>query len=249
MDFEKEQLTKHKFRLPYHWIRDPLSSDYLIYFGYLDIVRNLLKGTCKKIADFGSGDGRITAALVEDGHDVVGFEYFSHLVEYSKVLVPEAAFHQIDLTKPLGPEWDIHSSSFDAVISIEVYEHLPPDKCPILLDSIKKLLKSDGIAIISVPSHLMPLSKLHYRHFTLSEIRMELSCANFEIINVVGQLDFNRYRRSIMFNKFVEKIFDNKFWRLNCFFLYRQFYFKRKLNISHSLDTSARYIFFICKEQ
>ena len=242
MDSEKELLTKQKFRLPYHWIRDPLSTDALIYFGYLEIVCRIFSEDKVRIADLGCGDGRISAALVEDGHSVVGFEYFKHLVHYCRVLVEDGEFHRFDLQTPIGDEFQSFYNSFDAVIAVEVYEHLPPEKCPVLLENIKKLLKPGGIAVITVPTHLMPFSNLHYRHFSFDDFVAELRAASLSVVDTVGQLNYAEYAKNWRYKKKVESFFDNRFWRIHDFFRRRKEHFRRKLNICDSLDNSARLI-------
>ncbi|NIA69076.1 class I SAM-dependent methyltransferase [Pelagibius litoralis] len=242
MDAEKEALTEEKFKLPYHWIRDPLIRDSLVYFGYVKIVVDLLRGEKKKVADFGCGDGRISAELASHGHSVSGFEFFPHLVRYCEVLVKSGTFYCFDLTKRMTEDWSEHFGRYDAAIAIEVYEHLPPEKCPILLETVKKVLKPGGVLVLSVPSHAMPFSKLHYRHFSVEDIHKEIAGAGFKIDRTVGQYDIKRTGESFFFRNYIERLADNRFIRFKYFFEKRKRYFGRELNAVENLSDAARYI-------
>ncbi len=97
MDQEKQRLTQNKFKLPYHWMRDPLHLDSLPYFGYAALVRELLPPAPATVLDMGCGDGRIAHELIQAGFQVTGLEYLAMSADYASLLVPDGRFMQADL--------------------------------------------------------------------------------------------------------------------------------------------------------
>ena len=59
MDQTKLELSRNKYKLPIHWIQDPLSREGLVYFGYVQIVLDQLPALPANVLDAGCGDGRI----------------------------------------------------------------------------------------------------------------------------------------------------------------------------------------------
>jgi len=85
------------------------------------------------------------------------------------------------------------NKSFDAVISLEVIEHL--EKSEFFLQEINRILKKGGVLILSTPNfawfpyrlrHLLGkapyLEGYHIRHFTYSSLTEKLKKAGFKLI-------------------------------------------------------------------
>jgi SAM-dependent methyltransferase len=168
-------------------MRHPLHRDSLSYFGYIDIVLGELPPAPLRVLDAGCGDGRIAHELVQAGHRVTGIDYLETSVQYARQLVPQADFLRADLGDDLLELPGLAPDSFDAAVLVEVYEHLPPRDCPQVLANLHRLLKPGGLLIVSVPTKLLPPSKLHYRHFDRGEAEGELEQAGFRILKVIGQ--------------------------------------------------------------
>jgi SAM-dependent methyltransferase len=168
-------------------MRHPLHRDSLSYFGYIDIVLGELPPGPLRLLDAGCGDGRVAHELVQAGHHVTGVEYLETSVQYARHLVPQADFLPADLREDLLELPGLAPDSFDAAVLVEVYEHLPPADCPLVLANLHRLLKPGGLLIVSVPTKLLPPSKLHYRHFDRGEAEGELEQAGFRILKVIGQ--------------------------------------------------------------
>jgi 2-polyprenyl-3-methyl-5-hydroxy-6-metoxy-1,4-benzoquinol methylase len=208
MDPEKLAKTKEKYRLPNHWLRDPLHKYGLPYFGYMKLALEALPAPPANVLDAGCGDGRIAAEFVKHGYTVTGVDLLETAVYYAQQLVPEGRFFQADLRQPIDPA-KLQPAAFDAAVMMEVYEHIPPEDCPAVLHNIHTLLKENGRFIISVPTHLQPPSQLHYRHFNPADLQAELTAAGFTIHTMFGQNRLSTFTKLFMSDQ-MERLLDNQ---------------------------------------
>ena len=104
----------------------------------------------KKIADVGSGNGALCADLARAGATPVGIEYDHAGVTLARQTHPAIRFHQAGVQD--DPEKIVAAEGlFDAVLSVEVIEHLfSPHLLPLFA---RQLLKPDGYLIITTPYH------------------------------------------------------------------------------------------------
>lgn len=66
-------------------------------------------------------------------------------------------------------EWlDAHVSCFDAIIGVEVIEHVPHDQVIALLGACRRALRPGGVLILETPNMSAPLSGLHHRYADFS---------------------------------------------------------------------------------
>ena len=210
MDNEKEWLSRNKYRLPYHWIQDPLHKYSLPYFGYVKVVLNELSPhRPATVLDVGCGDGRISAEIVCRGYAVTGIDCLGLSILYAKTMVPEGTFFVADLRNDLIANYGLRKGQFDAVVMVEVYEHIPPEDCAVVLANAYNVLRPGGLLIISVPSKLLPLSKLHYRHFDQSEFEQELEVAGFQIRKIIYQHRMDNFTSWLLSDK-VERFLNNQ---------------------------------------
>ena len=103
-----------------------------------------------RVLDLGSGNGVLCGALSQAGVDVVGVERDQAGVEISRSAYPAVRFHRFAVEDDPG-ELLAKESSFDAVVSTEVIEHL---YAPHLLPQYAaKVLKPAGRLILTTPYH------------------------------------------------------------------------------------------------
>lgn len=101
-----------------------------------------------RVLDAGCGNGYFLKHLNETGYDVSGIELDLSGVEIARKMVPNC---QIENKSIYDDVSNIFSEKFDAIVSLEVVEHLyDPRK---FAKEMKKCLKPNGIFIVSTPYH------------------------------------------------------------------------------------------------
>lgn len=97
-----------------------------------------------RILDAGCGWGSNLIALEEAGYEVVGLDISRQALE--RLDGPGRTLVECDLTKPLATA----EAPFDAVIALDVIEHLDDDGGAIR--TLSTLLRPDGLCLVSVPA-------------------------------------------------------------------------------------------------
>jgi SAM-dependent methyltransferase len=144
-----------------------------------------------KIIEAGCGLGQIVLALRKRGYDAEGVEWGEGTINLVKNLCPELPIRQGDVSK-----LDVPDGSYAGYISLGVMEHREDGPEAFLIEA-QRVLKPDGIALISVP-YIHPLRQCKaklglYRGkpdgldffqyaFTKDEFRGFLFEAGFEVI-------------------------------------------------------------------
>ncbi len=201
--------TEQKYFLPIHWIRPRYHKYSIVYFGYVKILKEIFSHEKRGyVLDAGCGDGRISYEIQKLGHKILGIDIFENSVMYAKILVPNADFKVVDLVNL--DEDEISHKKFDFVMCVEVIEHIHPDYCSKVLKNLNGLLKSGGKLVITFPSHKIPISKLHYQHFTAEDAKSLLERSGFEIEKIIGNQKIN-FLSSILLSDTVWRLFWNPY--------------------------------------
>ena len=98
-----------------------------------------------KVVDIGSGEGAFARLLTNEGHTVIALD-----IDDSKLKTPEIELRLCDFNKNFAQEAFEEDEKFDAVIAIEVIEHLENPFA--FVRECRKLLKTNGILIITTPN-------------------------------------------------------------------------------------------------
>jgi 2-polyprenyl-3-methyl-5-hydroxy-6-metoxy-1,4-benzoquinol methylase len=129
----------------YGWTSDneDLSHGYLLPVA----LKHLKKFKIKTLLDIGTGNGATIPFWLSNGMEVSAmepdFEGFSFAKRHEK-----ADVRLLGVGELLPKEWE---NSFDAIICLEVVEHLfDPNQ---LIKTVKEALKNGGVAIVSTPYH------------------------------------------------------------------------------------------------
>lgn len=101
-----------------------------------------------KILDLGCGNGSFSNFLTKLGYTVLGIEESSAGIAIAQQNYPDCEFRQGSIYDLSDPEL---KHSFDAVISVEVIEHLSNPRA--LVTAAKYCLKPGGKFIITTPYH------------------------------------------------------------------------------------------------
>lgn len=125
-----------------HDSEKPGSSNYLS----MPVVRELRRIDAKRVLDLGCGNGWFTKELQDLGMSPTGIDPSKTGIEHAKTIAPSVLFYQSDIY-----ENTFDKSEFDAVVSLEVIEHLfDPAK---LAQFARARLKDDGRLMLTTPYH------------------------------------------------------------------------------------------------
>jgi len=135
-----------------------------IVFWFLN--RNRI-GQGKKILDYGCGSGFLVGKLQESGLDAYG-------VDISKEAISLGVSRGIkNLSIASGIELDFADNFFDAVLALDVVEHIEDDKAAI--KELGRLVRPGGYLILTVPAYqwmwgIQDEVAHHYRRYSMKSI-------------------------------------------------------------------------------
>jgi len=202
------------YMLPDHWIMplcDKTGLWWMDHEAYVARVCEIVKSSgARLVLEAGCGDGWNCQKLNECGIDVVGCDWSQNAIDHARRLVPGARFYCGDVT---DPEFErSFSEPFDAIVLIEVIEHIPPGECVMALSNILTLLRPGGRFVMTTPSsNQINNNPQHYRHFDGDTLRqLVLSVPGIEVVAVEGYGDakFGRLHEKVM------RFFDNRIYRI-----------------------------------
>ncbi len=100
----------------------------------------------EKVLDLGCGNGRLLQIFKEIDIDYTGVDSSEKLIEIAKKLYPNAKFQVADALHPPFP-----TNHFDKIYSVAVLHHIPSNQLRLeFLDGVKRVLKPDGLLILTV---------------------------------------------------------------------------------------------------
>ncbi len=103
------------------------------------ILENLGPLAGRRVLDLGCGKGRFARSLSERGAGVIGLDLSAAMLAEATDLnrVRGSARHL-----PFGP------ASFDAVIAVEIFEHLAPRSIDQVCDEVRRVLRPGGVFVM-----------------------------------------------------------------------------------------------------
>lgn len=112
------------------------------------VLRLLAEQQANTVMDLGCGNGAFTAFLAEHNYSMTGLDHSHTGIELSQKHHPQIHFAQHDVLQPLPQQF---IGKYDAVVSVEVIEHLLlPRK---LVENAMLALKPRGLFILTTPYH------------------------------------------------------------------------------------------------
>jgi 2-polyprenyl-3-methyl-5-hydroxy-6-metoxy-1,4-benzoquinol methylase len=109
-----------------------------------------LKNPKAKVLDVGCGNGNSSRQIASLGFEVIGIDISDKTIEAANELNP---YPNLRFENIAAEELDLNDK-FDVIICSEVVEHIN-EPAPVI-KSLKKLLKIDGILIVTVPNGYGP---------------------------------------------------------------------------------------------
>lgn len=112
------------------------------------VLRALRRQGAARVLDLGCGNGAFTARIVEQGFTVVGLDASPSGIAIARRLMPNTELLEWSVENPLPPA--MHQQ-FDAVIAVEVIEHLPVPR--VLCARAGEALRPGGQFVLTTPYH------------------------------------------------------------------------------------------------
>jgi 2-polyprenyl-3-methyl-5-hydroxy-6-metoxy-1,4-benzoquinol methylase len=226
---------RQRYQLPDQFIWDTAAPPRIQFDGYMTIAMRLLPPPPARVLDAGCGPGLGAKLLCERGYEVVGIDYNQRGIDFGMILVPEAKLLHGDI-RLLSEMAHLHDQ-FDAVIHIEVLEHIPPDFHAQVLQGIWHVLKPLGSLIVSVPSALLPPNRWDYKSFTQEEVIQLVQQNGFKVNQCLGQ-----YRLTPLFSPRLWRLLSNQHYDLRFIRTLLRRLFLRRYNSVDNLSQAGRFI-------
>ncbi len=143
----------------------------------------LVSVTGKSILDIGASLGWFEKYALENGCANI----FAIDVDLVKLRLAKQRLKKANFIKGSALEIPFIDSSFDVVTLFDVIEHLPKGTEEKVLKEIKKVLKSDGILVVSTPNRsilsniLDPAWYFGHRHYSEMDLKRKLESAGFTV--------------------------------------------------------------------
>jgi SAM-dependent methyltransferase len=113
-------------------------------------VLDLVPSTPAKTLDVGAGTGRDAAWLAKRGHRVLAVEPVSELRQAGRALHDENNIEWLDDTLPFLGRTKARGETFDLILCIAVWQHLPEEQHEPALANLSSLASRGGRVILSV---------------------------------------------------------------------------------------------------
>ncbi|MDO8269999.1 MAG: class I SAM-dependent methyltransferase [Candidatus Levybacteria bacterium] len=167
-------------------------------FTYRHLLRyineHLGKNTVR-ILDIGCGSGSISLYLANKGYSVTGLDISGNAIQACKKGASKLNLKNVKFIKENFPKTNLPKKAYDMVIFTEVIEHINDDA--LAIRTISKILREEGILILSTPSIHAPLYKLgltnefdrkvgHLRRYSIEQLKKLLLINNFTLIKIKG---------------------------------------------------------------
>lgn len=191
---KKEKLVK-KVHEDYHKktkIQYKVISDWnFTYRLIIPVLKKYLRRNLK-VLDIGCGAGTIDFYLANKVYDIIGVDISEKAVKSCIQTARNLGLRNVKFQKVFFPKERIRGK-FDFIIFTEVMEHLEDDR--LALKEIHKLLKPNGILLLSTPSINAPLHKLgltkkfdkevgHIRRYDSKQLIRLLNFSGFKIVTI-----------------------------------------------------------------
>jgi ubiquinone/menaquinone biosynthesis C-methylase UbiE len=168
------------------WLKEPaLAYEHLHRYAY---AAQLVRG--KRVIDLASGEGYGSNMLAQSASAVIGIDIDPGAVEHARAKYGNRGRNVQFLIGSITDIPIIENHSYDVAVCFEGIEHIQDQES--LLGEVKRLLKPDGLLIVSTPSktayqdHSTDENPFHLKELTFEEFR-ELLARHFKHSAFLGQ--------------------------------------------------------------
>lgn len=208
------KLQEEQYVFPYHHLPSWENTKEMTRFRFLSwgyeymcymehIVQEIDVLQPQSLLDVGCGDGRLFKMLKSPVPRMLGVDLAESAVHFARGFNPGAEFLITDAK-------DI-KEVFDAVVAIEVLEHIPDDDVSGFLKTLAARTKPNGVVIISVPSDVTPVQKKHFRHYTVALLREQLVSSKVDL----HIMSATHVYHDSFFMKLFRRLTANAFWKID----------------------------------
>ncbi len=182
----------------------------------------------KKVLDIASGSGYGSNIMAAHAKKVIGVDLDEDAVAYAK---KNYSASNLEFKQGSGTEIPLEDNSVDVVVTFETIEHI--EDYPKFMSEISRVLKTDGVAIISTPNDVeFPEgAHFHVHEFEYEEL-LELVSKDFKYIEPYFQATW----RSVAVGD--KKFFESE-WEDDV----------RTLNLAPLEDNKYLYFYLICSNK
>jgi 2-polyprenyl-3-methyl-5-hydroxy-6-metoxy-1,4-benzoquinol methylase len=129
-------------------------------------ARNFSAG--KNVLDIACGEGYGCSILGSNANTVIGVDISPEVIEFAR---RKYGSNQVSFECGSALKIPLDDDSVDLVVSFETIEHV--DHPEVFLDEIRRVLRHDGILIVSTPEKSTYSDGRHVNHFHISEMYEE----------------------------------------------------------------------------
>ncbi len=181
---------------------DPFFAAHLARYAF---TAKRLEGR-KSVLDLGCGKGYGSMLLAEHAYSVTAVDLNPASIEFARKNYrrDNLRFQLQNAVQDVASSLDAPTGKFDAVISFEVLEHLPPSETYRFLSGLSRHLKRDGLLFISTPNHDvvlksgMPVPDFHINNLSSREFRKALH-GHFQQVEMYGQIEDHGWARTALY--------------------------------------------------
>lgn len=176
------------YKFPYHWFPEERLKKFeraekqRLIFGLID---QHLNEPPHRYLDVGCGDGRWTSDIHYKLNRVpktIGIDFSAQAIGFAELISPE-----IDFQIHTGKGIPFPSNYFDLVTAIEVIEHVEDGAEEEFLWELCRVLKKNGLLILTTPSWNLKLTHHHFRHYSIERLTDLLTTQGFAVLDIKGQ--------------------------------------------------------------
>ena len=174
------------YNSPYHW--KYVGFDKYTYLYPLKIVEKYLEKGFLGL-DTGCGDCKSTSILAQKLKSVCGIDNQIVPLQYCKKLLNAK---NLSLIRADCLRLPFRNSTFDVGFLFDVIEHLPFNQLDFLFDEVKRVIKSDGLIVVTTPNRRntilrkQRISQKHYFELSYKEILRLLDHHNLKVLDFKG---------------------------------------------------------------
>jgi 2-polyprenyl-3-methyl-5-hydroxy-6-metoxy-1,4-benzoquinol methylase len=156
---------------------------------YKFAARMLPPGRTVRVLELGCGEGLGTLFFAEDGHQVTGVDLDGEAIEQAQKTLRASG-----ITFLQGDILDHHFGEFEAVISLDVVEHIEPSAESGFWATVRENLTDDGFCVIGTPNgtaaaYASSQSKIAHVNLFTAERLVETMRRHFRNVFLFGMND------------------------------------------------------------